>query len=66
MQNDCMNVNSETCLTAQELEVLLRAEIEATSLGMQDGLQQFADMRDRNIQAQFKLIALRAGGCSHA
>jgi hypothetical protein len=27
---------------------------------MEYGLQYFADMRDRNIQAQFKLIALRA------
>lgn len=60
MQNDCMNVNSGSILSAQEREVLLRAEIKATSMGMQDGLQQFADMRDRNIQAQFKLIALRA------
>lgn len=61
MQNDCMNVNSGSILTAKEREILLRAEIEATARGMQDGLQQFADMRDRNMQAQFKLIALRAG-----
>lgn len=61
MQNDCMNVNSASRLTAQECEILLRAEIEATARGMQDGLQQFADMRDRNILAHHRLAALYDG-----
>ena len=61
MQNIDGNVNTQCSLSPDELETLLRAEIELTGRGMQDGLQYFADMRDRNIQAQFKLIALRAG-----
>ena len=61
MQNNTVNVNTQCSLSHDELETLLRAEIEMTARGMQDGLQYFADMRDRNIQAQFKLIALRAG-----
>lgn len=61
MQNNCMNVNNKSHLTAQEREVLLRAEIEATARGMQDGLQQFADMRDRNILAHHRLAALYDG-----
>ena len=61
MQNIDGNVNTQCSLSPDELETLLRAEIEMTGRGMQDGLQYFADMRDRNMQAQFKLIALRAG-----
>ena len=61
MQNNTVNVNAQCSLSPDELETLLRAEIEMTGRGMQDGLQYFADMRDRNMQAQFKLIALRAG-----
>ena len=64
MQNDCMNVNSGSILTSQEREVLLRAEIEATARGMQDGLQQFADMRDRNILARNRLASLHDGRLS--
>lgn len=61
MQNNTVNVNAQCSLSPDELETLLCAEIEMTGRGMQDGLQYFADMRDRNMQAQFKLIALRAG-----
>ena len=61
MQNIDGNVNTQCSLSPDELETLLRAEIELTGRGMEYGLQYFADMRDRNIQAQFKLIALRAG-----
>lgn len=61
MQDNAVNVNAQSVLSVDEMETLLRAEIEATSNGMQEGLQLFADMRDRNMQAQFKLIALRAG-----
>ena len=61
MQNNTVNVNEQCSLSPDELETLLCAEIELTGRGMQDGLQYFADMRDRNTQAQFKLIALRAG-----
>ena len=64
MQNDCMNVNSERRLTAQECEILLCAEIEATARGMQDGLQLFADMRDRNILARNRLASLHDGRLS--
>ena len=61
MQDNTVNVNAQSVLSVDEMEILLRAEVEATSKGMQEGLQLFADMRDRNMQAQFKLIALRAG-----
>ena len=58
--------NERGLLSYNELETLLIAEIERTERGMQEAMQQFADMRDRNTQAQFKLIALCAGRCSHA
>lgn len=61
MQNNTINVNAQCSLSPDELESLLCAEIELTGRGMQDGLQYFADMRDRNTQAQKQLIALRAG-----
>ena len=61
MQNNTVNVNAQCSLSPDELETLLRAEIEITSRGMKYGLQYFADMRDRNTQAQKQLIALRAG-----
>lgn len=61
MQNECINVNSRSILTAQEREVLLRAERMLTSSGMQDGLQLFADMRDRNIAARQMLADLLCG-----
>ena len=60
MQNNTVNVNAQCSLSPDELETLLRAEIEMTGRGMEYGLQYFAEMRDRNMQAQFKLIALRA------
>ena len=66
MQNNTGNVNAQCSLSPDELETLLRAEIELTGRGMKYGLQYFADMRDRNTQAQFKLIALCSGRCSHA
>ena len=61
MQNNTVNVNAQCSLSPDELETLLRAEIELTGRGMQDGLQYFADMRDRNTAAQKQLIALSAG-----
>ena len=61
MQNIDGNVNTQCSLSPDELETLLRAEIELTGRGMEYGLQYFADMRDRNMQAQFKLIALLNG-----
>ncbi len=61
MQNNTVNVNAQCSLSPDEMETLLRAEIELTGRGMQDGLQYFADMRDRNTAAQKQLIALRAG-----
>ena len=61
MQNNTVNVNSQCSLSQDEMETLLRAEIELTGRGMEYGMQYFADMRDRNTQAKFKLIALRAG-----
>ena len=61
MQNNTVNVNAQCSLSPDEMETLLRAEIEMTGRGMEEHLQQFADLRDRNMQAKFKLIALRAG-----
>ena len=54
-------MSPENKLTPQEIEILLRAEVEATARGMQDGLQQFADMRDRNMRAWQKLVDLWEG-----
>ena len=53
--------NERGLLSYNELETLLRAEIELTGRGMKYGLQYFAEMRDRNTAAQKKLIALCAG-----
>ena len=61
MQNNTVNVNAQCSLSPDELETLLRAEIELTGRGMEYGLQYFAEMRDRNAAAQKKLIALCAG-----
>ena len=61
MQNNTVNVNAQCRLSPDELETLLRAEIELTGRGMKYGLQYFADMRDRNTAAQKQLIALCAG-----
>lgn len=61
MKDNAVNVNAQSVLSVEEMETLLRAEVEATSKGMQEGMQLFADMRDRNMQAQFKLIALING-----
>ena len=61
MQNIDGNVNTQCSLSPDELETLLRAEIEMTGRGMEYGMQYFADMRDRNTAAQKQLIALRAG-----
>lgn len=61
MQDDAVNVNAQSVLSVDEMETLLRAEVEATSKGMQEGLQLFAEMRDRNTAAQKRLIALCAG-----
>ena len=61
MRYNAVNVNAQSVLSVDEMETLLRAEVEMTGRGMREGLQLFADMRDRNMQAQFKLIALHAG-----
>lgn len=59
MQNNTVNVNAQCSLSPDELETLLCAEIELTGRGMQDGLQYFADMRDRNTAAYKQLSKLR-------
>ena len=59
MQNNTVNVNAQCSLSPDELEILLRAEIELTGRGMDYGLQYFADMRDRNTSAQKQLSRLR-------
>ena len=61
MQNIDGNVNPVRMQFLDEYEKLLIAEIERTERGMQEAMQQFADMRDRNQKAQFKLIALLNG-----
>ena len=58
MQNNTANVNAQCRLSPDELETLLRAEIELTGRGMEYGMQYFADMRDRNAVAQKQLAAL--------
>ena len=58
MQNNTVNVNAQCSLSPDEMETLLRAEIEMTGRGMQDGLQYFADMRDRNTAARQMLAEL--------
>ncbi len=59
MQNNTANVNAQCSLSPDEMETLLCAEIELTGRGMEYGLQYFADMRDRNTQAQKQLSKLR-------
>ena len=59
MQNSTVNVNGQCSLSPDELETLLRAEIELTGRGMEYGLQYFAEMRDRNAAAQKQLSKLR-------
>ena len=61
MQNIDGNVNTQCSLSTDELETLLRAEIEITSRGMKYGLQYFADMRDRNTAARQMLAELLCG-----
>ena len=61
MQNNTVNVNAQCSLSPDELETLLRAEIELTGRGMEYGLQYFADMRDRNTAARQMLAELLCG-----
>ncbi|NCC05164.1 MAG: hypothetical protein EOM37_14270 [Proteobacteria bacterium] len=61
MQNNTVNVNTQCSLSPDELETLLRAEIEMTGRGMEYGLQYFAEMRDRNIAARQMLAELLCG-----
>ena len=61
MQNNTVNVNRTRMQFLEEYEKLLIAEIERTERGMQEAMQRFADMRDRNTAAQKQLIALSAG-----
>ena len=60
MQDYTRYVNRARMQFLGEYEKLLIAEIERTEIGMEYGLQYFADMRDRNTAAQKQLIALRA------
>ena len=61
MQNIDGNVNTQCSLSHDELETLLRAEIEMTGRGMEYGMQYFADMRDRNTAARQMLAELLCG-----
>ena len=61
MQNIDWNVNTQCSLSPDELETLLRAEIEMTGRGMEYGMQYFADMRDRNTAARQMLAELLCG-----
>lgn len=61
MQNNTVNVNAQCSLSPDEMETLLRAEIELTGRGMEYGMQYFADMRDRNIAARQMLAELLCG-----
>ena len=61
MQNNTVNVNAQCSLSPDELETLLRAEIEMTGRGMEYGLQYFAEMRDRNTAARQMLAELLCG-----
>ena len=61
MQNIDGNVNTQCSLSADEMETLLRAEIEMTGRGMEYGMQYFADMRDRNTAARQMLAELLCG-----
>ena len=61
MQNDTVNVNAQCSLSPDEMETLLRAEIEMTGRGMEYGMQYFADMRDRNTAARQVLAELLCG-----
>ena len=61
MQNNTVNVNTQCSLSPDELETLLRAEIELTGRGMEYGMQYFADMRDRNTAARQMLAELLCG-----
>ena len=61
MQNNTGNVNAQCSLSPDELETLLRAEIELTGRGMEYGLQYFAEMRDRNAAARQMLAELLCG-----
>ena len=61
MQNIDGNVNTQCSLSPDELETLLRAEIELTGRGMEYGMQYFADMRDRNTAARQMLAELLCG-----
>ena len=61
MQNNTVNVNAQCRLSPDELETLLRAEIELTGRGMEYGLQYFAEMRDRNTAARQMIAELLCG-----
>lgn len=61
MQDYTKYVNPARMQFLDEYEKLLMAEIERTEIGMQEAMQYFADMRDRNIAARQQLAALRAG-----
>ena len=61
MQNIDGNVNQVRMQFLDEYEKLLIAEIERTERGMQEAMQQFADMRDRNTAARQMLAELMCG-----
>lgn len=59
MQDYTRYVNPARMQFLDEYEKLLIAEIERTEIGMQEAMQYFADMRDRNTAAQKQLGKLR-------
>ena len=61
MQDYTRYVNQARMQLLDEYEKLLMAEIERTEIGMQEAMQYFADMRDRNIAERQQLAALRSG-----
>lgn len=61
MQDYTKYVNPARMQYMDECEKLLLAELEYTSNGMQEAMQQFADARDKNIAARQQLAALCAG-----
>lgn len=62
MQNDCIKVNSGSILSAQEREVLLRAEIVLSDKCIDEGLQLFSSGRDRKAAAVRQLEDMMRGG----
>ena len=62
MQNNTINVNAQCSLSPDEMETLLRAEIELANKSMDEGLQLFAAGRDRKMAAVRQLEDMMRGG----